>query len=159
MGEPMYSSSSTRGLSAACAIVASLLFAGAIGPTSSHAAGALAVALPDDVAKSGFSYGYANDKSDSDTASTRALDLCRTTKDAANDPKLRGLCKVIQNYSNQCVAVAMDPDAGTPGVGWSVADDKISAERTALNRCMDTAGPKRRAACVISHSDCDGSAQ
>ncbi len=128
-------------------------------PMSAAADGALAVALPPDVAKSGFSYGYANDKADADAASTRALDLCRTTKDASNDAKLRGLCKVIQNYSNQCVAVAMDPEAGTPGVGWSIADDKPAAERQALNRCMDTAGAGRRAACVISHSDCDGSAK
>ena len=124
-----------------------------------HAAGALAVALPDAVAKSGSSYGYVNYKADSDSASARALELCRTTKDAANDARLRNLCKVIQNYSNQCVAVAMDPDAGTPGVGWSITSDKLSAERQALNKCMDTAGESRRAHCVISHSDCDGNAQ
>jgi hypothetical protein len=150
---------SKRGRTSTRTMFASMLFAVAIGPSASFAAGALAVALPPDVAKGGFSYGYANDKSDADTASSRALELCRTTKDASTDAKLRNLCKVIQNYSNQCVAVAMDPDAGTPGVGWSVADDKLSAERTALSRCMDTAGPSRRAACVISHSDCDGNAQ
>ena len=123
------------------------------------AAGALAVAVPPDVAKGGFSYGYSNDKSDADTASTRALDLCRTTKDAANDPKLRSLCKVLKNYSDKCVAVAMDPAAGTPGVGWAVRLDKQSAEHDALTGCEATAGPDRAAACVVSHSDCDGTAK
>jgi hypothetical protein len=37
---------------------------GALGPSQSLAAGALAVALPPDVAKSGFSYGYSNDNAD-----------------------------------------------------------------------------------------------
>jgi hypothetical protein len=143
---------------AAGAILISLLLVGAA-PGAGRAAGALAVALPSDVAKEGFSYGYSNDKGDADTASARAVELCRTTKDASNDPKLRNLCKVIQNYSNQCVAVAMDPAAGTPGVGWSIADDKRSAEGQALKRCEDTAGAGRQAACEISHSDCDGNAQ
>ena len=96
---------------------------------------------------------------DANHAEAKALDACRTTKDAANDVKLRSLCKVIQDYSNQCVAVAMDPAAGTPGVGWAVANDLLSAERQALGKCMDTAGPGRRAACVVDHSSCDGNAK
>jgi hypothetical protein len=136
-----------------------MLLAMAYPPATGFAAGALAVALPPDVAKGGFSYGYANDKVDDETASARALELCRTTKDAANDPKLRALCKVIQNYSDKCVAVAMDPAEGTPGVGWAIALDKRSAEHDALIKCEATAGQGRAAACVISHSDCDGSAQ
>jgi Domain of unknown function (DUF4189) len=140
------------------AVVAITLVAGAA-PATGFAAGALAVALPPDVAKSGFSYGYANDKADDETAAARALELCRTTKDAANDPKLRSLCKVIENYRDKCVAVAMDPGTGTPGVGWATAPDKHSAERDALTKCEATAGAGRASACEISHSDCDGSAQ
>jgi Domain of unknown function (DUF4189) len=141
------------------AVAASMLFAMAAAPATGFAAGALAVALPPDVAKGGFSYGYANDKADDETAAVRALDLCRTTKDATNDPKLRSLCKVIENYSDKCVAVAMDPATGTPGVGWAIALDKRSAEHDALVKCEATAGQGRAAACEISHSDCDGSAQ
>jgi hypothetical protein len=122
-------------------------------------AGALAVALPADVAKSGFSYGYSNNYADAAQASAHALDACRTTKDAAKDANLRSLCKVVQNYSNQCVAVAMDPAAGTPGVGWAVANDLMSAERQALGKCENTAGPGRAAACVVDHSACDGNAK
>ena len=123
------------------------------------AAGALAVALPADVAKSGFSYGYSNNNADAAHAQAAALNACRTTKDASNDVNLRSLCKVVLNYSNQCIAVAMDPAAGTPGVGWAVANDLMSAERQALGKCENTAGPGRAAACVVDHSSCDGDAK
>ena len=128
-------------------------------PATAATAGALAVALPADVAKSGFSYGYSNNNADAAHAQAAALNACRTTKDASNDVNLRSLCKVVLNYSNQCIAVAMDPAAGTPGVGWAVANDLKSAERQALGQCQETAGPGRRAACVIDHSACDGNAR
>jgi hypothetical protein len=122
-------------------------------------AGALAVALPADVAKSGFSYGYSNNNTDEAHAQAAALNACRTTKDAANDVNLRSLCKVVLNYSNKCIAVSMDPQAGTPGVGWALANDLQTAERQALAKCQETAGPGRRAACVVDHSACDGNAK
>ena len=156
----MRSDRSNRYRHAGLVVLTLLLVAvGALRAMPAGAAGAIAVALPPDVAKGGFSYGFANDKPDVNTASTRALELCQNTKDAANDPKLRALCKVVQSYVNQCVAVFMDPEAGTPGVGWSVAADKRTAEAEAMRKCQDTAGADRRAACVLSHSDCDGTAQ
>ena len=150
---------SNRHYAAGAFLVLSLLCGGALGPSQSRADGALAVGLPADVVKGGFTYGYSNNNADANHAEAKALDACRTTKDAAKDANLRSLCKVVQNYSNQCVAVAMDPAAGTPGVGWGVANDILSAERQALGKCMDTAGPSRRAACVVDHSSCDGNAK
>jgi hypothetical protein len=141
------------------ALAAALLVCGTLLPAVGHAAGALAVALPPDVAKGGFSYGYSNGNDDADTAEAKALNACRTTKDAANDAKLRNLCKVIMDYSDKCIAVSMDPAAGTPGVGWAIAADKRTAEHDALMKCEATAGPGRAAACVVDHSGCDGSAQ
>jgi hypothetical protein len=111
------------------------------------------------VVKGGFTYGYSNNNADANHAEFKALDACRSTKDAVKDTNLRSLCKVIQDYSNQCVAVAMDPAAGTPGVGWAVANDLMSAERQALGKCENTAGPGRAAACVVDHSACDGNAK
>jgi hypothetical protein len=140
-------------------LVLSLFCGGALDPCPSFAAGALAAGVPADVAKGGFTYGYSNNNADSNQAEAKALNACRTTKDATADANLRSLCKVIQDYSNRCVAVAMDPAAGTPGVGWAIADDLLSAERQALNQCMATAGPTRRAACVVDHSSCDGNAK
>jgi len=155
----MRSYQSNRLCAAGAFLVLSLCCGGALGPSQSMAAGALAVGLPPDVAKGGFTYGYSNNNEDANHAEAKALDACRTTKDAAKDVNLRSLCKVIQDYSNQCVAVAMDPAAGTPGVGWAVANELLAAERQALGKCMDTAGPGRRAACVVDHSSCDGNAK
>jgi hypothetical protein len=155
----MHSNLSNRLCAAGAFLVLSLCCGGALAPSQSMAAGALAVGLPPDVAKGGFTYGYSNNNDDANHAEAKALDACRTTKDAVKDVNLRSLCKVIQDYSNQCIAVAMDPAAGTPGVGWAVANDLLSAERQALGKCMDTAGPGRRAACVVDHSSCDGNAK
>ena len=100
-------------------IVSLVLAASAVRPISAVADGALAVALPDDVVKKGFAYGYVTDYPDANKADAQALKKCRdTTIDG-----VRPLCEVIQDFKNQCVAVAMDPQAGTPGVGWSVAPD------------------------------------
>jgi hypothetical protein len=131
--------------------LAASLFCAILWSNPGVAAGALAVGLPPDVVKGGFTYGYSTGYSDVNQAEAHALDSCRTTKDASTDPKLRSLCKVIQDFTNQCVAVAMDPQAGTPGVGWSVANDLHAAEAQALGKCEETAGPGRRAACVVDH--------
>src|SRR5580700_684968 len=124
-------------------------------PVSGSADGALAIALPPDVVKQGFAYGYVTDYPDADKADAQAMKKCRDTTIAG----VRPLCTVIQDFKNQCVAVAMDPQAGTPGVGWSVAPDLHTAEAQALSKCESTAGPGRRAACAVDHSSCDGSAK
>jgi hypothetical protein len=140
-------------------MIAAAFFCAVMWSNSGAADGALAVGLPPDVVKGGFTYGYSTGYADVNQAEAHALDSCRTTKDASTNAKLRSLCKVIQDFTNRCVAVAMDPQAGTPGVGWSVADDLHTAEAQALGKCEDTAGPGRRAACVVDHSKCDGSAK
>jgi hypothetical protein len=136
-------------------VVSLLVAAGATRPTCAVADGALAVALPPDVVKQGFAYGYVTDYANPDEADAQAMKKCRDTTIAG----VRPLCTVIQDFKSQCVAVAMDPQAGTPGVGWSVAPDLHTAESQALSKCETTAGPGRRAACAIDHSSCDGSAK
>ena len=155
----MRSYQSNRLCTAGTFVALALFCGGTLGPSQSMAAGALAAGVPANVAKGGFTYGYSNNNTDINQAEAKALNACRTTKDATTDANLRSLCKVLQDYNNQCVAVAMDPQAGTPGVGWAVADDLLSAERQALGKCMDTAGPSRSAACVVDHSGCDGNAK
>jgi hypothetical protein len=66
---------------------------------------------------------------------SRAIEACRSTSDAKNDPTLRGLCKLIQKFKNRCGTDAMDPKAGTPGVGWAVAATSQKAEAEALAKC------------------------
>jgi hypothetical protein len=57
------------------------------------------------------------------------------------------------------VAGAEDPDPGTPGVGWAVAEDKKTAEQQALAMCQAKSPPARRAACKVLIADCDGAAK
>jgi len=140
-------------------MIAAAFFGAILWSNPGVAAGALAVGLPPDVVKGGFTYGYSTSYADVNQAEAHALDSCRTTKDASTNATLRSFCKVIQDFTNQCVAVAMDPQAGTPGVGWSIAGDLHTAEAQALSKCEATAGPGRRAACVVDHSKCDGSAK
>ena len=118
-----------------------------------RADGALAIGLPSNVATQGFASGYSHDRKNMDEARKDALISCRLAPTAAGT---RALCSVIETFTHKCVAVAMDPTDGSPGVGWSVAETKLTAESEALARCAATAGDGRREACNISHSGCDG---
>ena len=124
----------------------------------SGAAGAVAIALPPEGAQVGVSYGVGNGLPDDKAAQAAAMDQCRTSPDARTNEKLRSLCKVVQSFSNQCAADALDPQNGTPGFGWAVANDKHTAEAQALANCQATAGPGRAATCRLHSSKCDGSA-
>ncbi len=119
------------------------------------AEGAIAVALPRDVAKDGFAYGTGYKFATTAEAQAKALERCQQTKSELR----RKLCKVVNTFNDQCIAVAMDPADGTPGVGWAIEADLKSAERVALEKCEATAGPGRRAACKVHSSGCDGAAQ
>ncbi|MDE1938465.1 MAG: DUF4189 domain-containing protein [Alphaproteobacteria bacterium] len=121
---------------------------------SSLAAGALAVGVPPNVASDGFAYGRNVNSPDKDTASTRALALCRSAHDSTDTA--RNLCTLVMAFEKQCVSVAMDPKAGTPGVGWAVAATKEEANSQALANCRVTAGPTRQDYCVTSDTACDG---
>jgi hypothetical protein len=133
-------------------IIALALAAAALLPDPAKAAGALAVALPQDVVADGFSYGTAYNYGSESEARTRALERCRATK---SDMR-RALCTVVASFRNQCIAVAMDPDDGTPGVGWSIADTLEDAKRYAMEKCTATAGDDRRDKCRVEQgAGCD----
>jgi len=127
-------------------------------PDGAAADGALAVGEPADVASEGFAYGFALDEPTTEKASAAALRDCKTPTQGI-DPRAQALCAVVQAFKNQCFAVAMDPKDATPGAGWAVADDKESAARAALAKCVATAGDDRRDACEVTHSGCDGKAK
>ena len=134
----MRSYRSNRLCTAGAFLVLSLLCGGALGPSQSRADGALAVGLPADVVKGGFTYGYSNNNADTNHAEAKALDACRTTKDAAKDVNLRSLCKVLQDYSTQGVAVAMDPAAGTPVQVSQEVDSNTAIAATAPSGLLAT---------------------
>ncbi len=138
-----------RGAIVAVALVWGMLLV----PSPATADGALAVGVPPDVGKDGFAYGRNINSPSEETARQKALELCSTAKESTDTA--RRLCTVVMSFHRQCVSVAMDPKAGTPGVGWAVAPTREAAEQQALSNCMATAGPDRRQFCVKSDSACD----
>jgi uncharacterized protein DUF4189 len=147
-----------RRMMTAAAFVAVAMLATIIRPGAAAADGALAVGEPADVAEEGYAYGFAINRASPDEASGMALRDCKTESPGV-DKRAQAMCKVVQTFRDKCFAVAMDPKDATPGAGWAVADDKATAGRNALAKCMDTAGADRREFCKVTHSDCDGSAK
>ncbi|HEY1543789.1 MAG TPA: DUF4189 domain-containing protein [Xanthobacteraceae bacterium] len=121
------------------------------------AEGALAVGQPADVAAEGYAYGFGINLA-GDAASAKAMRDCSTASPGV-DPRAQRLCTIVQTFRNKCFAVALDPKDATPGAGWAVADDKATAGRNALAKCMETAGDDRRSFCTVTHTDCDGEAK
>lgn len=135
-------------------LFAVVVLAGAVlGSDTGSADAALAVGLPTDVAKQGLAMGYALNYPTKETAQAEALKRCREFKDAPE--ATRSLCKIVENFRDRCVAVALDPDSGTTGLGWAVAKKQELAEEIAMEKCVDTAGRKRRDFCRITLTRCD----
>jgi uncharacterized protein DUF4189 len=126
----------------------------AIRPSLAVADGAIAVGLPKDVARQGVALGTSWNYDSPEGARARALQECLSFQDAPADT--RKLCKVVQTFKGACVAVALDPQAGTPGVGWAVAPTRYDADTSAMQKCKDTAGAGRQQFCKITSSRCDG---
>jgi Domain of unknown function (DUF4189) len=117
----------------------------------SLAAGAIAVGHPPDVAKRGISMGFSTNRDTMDDAKARSMILCKNSGTATSSI----LCEVVATFENKCVAVAIDPQAQTPGFGWAVADTEQASKNDALSNCQATAGPTRQNACKITDSYCD----
>jgi hypothetical protein len=115
---------------------------------------ALAVGQPSDVGKQGLAVGWAVDYPSAAAAEAEALARCRAFHDAPQ--ATRDLCKVAVSFGNTCLAVALDPEPGTTGVGWGVHRDRDWAEDLAMEKCAETSVPKRRDACRIAVTRCDG---
>ena len=116
--------------------------------------GAIAVGNTGDINHDGFAWGRNVNSPDAATAANQALQLCRSVKDATDNA--RNACKVVGQFQGQCTALAMDPGAGTPGVGWSVANSLQSAQDQAIANCKATAGADRVQYCAQTDSACDG---
>lgn len=145
--------SRAKGLASA-AFMLGVLLAALLSPDAGNADGALAIGLPPDVAKQGIAMGYALNYAKREEAQAEALKRCREFRDAPQTT--RDLCKIIENFRDRCLAIAFDPDAGTTGLGWAVAKKQEQAEEMAMDRCIDTAGKKRRDFCRITYTRCDG---
>jgi hypothetical protein len=124
----------------------------AAGPA--HAEAALAVGQPADVAKQGIAIGWAVDYPDKAAAEAEALARCRGFTDAPQ--ATRGLCRIVESVRDACLAVALDPDRGSTGVGWGVHKNRDWAEDVAMERCAEASSPRRRASCQVALVRCDG---
>jgi len=123
-------------------------------PHPAAADGAIAVGVPASVVQNGYAYGRTTNSENTRIASEHALSNCKSAKDATQIA--RDLCLVVMTFKNKCVALALDPKAGTPGAGWAIANTQDDAETQAMAQCVATAGPDRRGFCRISDSACDG---
>jgi hypothetical protein len=129
-------------------------------PQSALAFGALAVGVPADVVKDGFAYGINVDAPTEDVARATAVRNCKGTNpdsqvQSQSSSPARDLCTVVKTFHHQCAAVAEDPAAGTPGIGWGIAPTLDAATRQALDNCMATAGEGRKAFCARDAYNCD----
>ena len=125
----------------------------ALWPDRSIADSALAVGAPGDITKQGLAMGYAVNYPTKEAAQAEALKRCREFRDAPQTT--RDLCKIVESFRDRCLAVALDPDAGTKGLGWAVAKKQDAAEEQAMEACMETAEKKRREFCRITYTRCD----
>jgi hypothetical protein len=142
-------------LPARLALTGALLLAAAgLGAAEARAEAALAVGQPADVAKQGVAVGWAVDHASKAEAEKEALARCRAFGDALQ--ATRDLCRIVESVRDTCLAVAIDPDRGTTGVGWGVHKNREWAEDAAMEKCAEASSPRRRASCQLALVRCDG---
>ena len=122
-------------------------------PDQGAAEGAVAIGTTGNVVRSGWAFAISVNSKTPEEASADAVEQCK--KQPADKPALER-CKVERGFRDACAAGAMDPRAGTPGVGWGIAATRRDAEVLALADCEKTAGPGRRDACKVHLTLCDG---
>jgi len=148
-------------------VLAALLLSAAVSlqATPAFAAGAVAVGVGPRGPASGYAIGYGFNQPNADAAKKQALQGCHgstvTSGDPVNDSmrQARKNCRVVGTFDNQCIASAIDPKDGTPGVGWAVGNTQKEADEQALARCKSTAGSGREAFCTVEDRRCDGAAK
>jgi hypothetical protein len=123
------------------------LMVAALLPSIAHGYGAVAIGIPESVARDGFSIGFVWDKPRADIARVEALRACVDLKTVPLEA--RGYCKVVTTFSRQCISIANDP--GGSGWGWAVEASASAAQAQALKSCVSTV----KKSCVIAASECD----
>jgi hypothetical protein len=130
---------------------AALLVLALAWPRIVPAEGALALGIPPDVSSSGAAIGLSINKADGRMAMDSAMQECTGNK---LPRQVVALCKPVRSFHRECVAIAMDPQAGTPGFGWAIGASTAVAERQALDACVATDGD-RGSSCKVTVSKCD----
>lgn len=124
---------------------------------AARAEGAIAIGILDNDATKGYAAGWSSNRPTAADAEQLALENCRKQPNAPEN--VRATCRVVRNFVNQCVIVALDPKNGTPGAGWAVAETSELAIRDARRECDRTAGSDRQGQCTLTDGVCDGTAR
>ena len=135
--------------------IAAGLIALCLAPGTAFAQTAIAVGQPDDVKRDGVSFGISYNQPNDRAADREALKQCRNGPDVSDE--VAALCTVVVRFNNRCVAIALDPRAGTHGFGWAVFETQEDADKVAMMNCRATAREEREY-CVITTQRCDGTA-
>jgi hypothetical protein len=106
------------------------------------------------MAKQGVAVGWAVDYASKAEAEKEALARCRAFPDAPQ--AARDLCRIVESVRDTCLAVAIDPDRGTTGLGWGVHKNREWAEDAAMEKCAEASSPRRRGSCRVALVRCDG---
>ena len=120
----------------------------AVPPVWAHAAIAVGGSM-NEVAKKGIAVGFAYNYETQDAADADALQKCKNEPNAPAETKAK--CELVGDYSHKWLAIALDPEAGTPGFGWSIATDQTSAEHRALDQCKATSPDDRKPYCKVTN--------
>lgn len=128
-----------------------------LAPAPVKAEGAIAVGMPADVSKDGVAFGWVVNSRSRQDAERTALKQCHDFRDAPEST--RALCAVMRTFKNECFAIALDPEPGTPGVGWAILPTKQAADSKAMADCRATAGTSRESFCKVTSARCDGTAR
>lgn len=137
--------------------MAALVMLGLMFPSEGRSDGALAIGMSGDIAKDGLAFGRSWNYPDRADAEKRALEQCRSFEDAPQ--RTRDMCRLLATFKDECIAIVIDPKAGTPGFGWAVAGNSKTAQERAMAACKATAGKSREKFCEPDQVKCDGSSK
>ncbi len=139
-------------------ILSALVLGGCIIKAGSGVAdGAVAIGIAPGGVIRGYAAGSSQNLPNEDEARRGAIRACR--KSYSSSAAAQERCEVVSTFRNKCVSFAVDPENGTPGAGWAVAETQVDADAEALNRCRSTAGTARQSFCVVTDRHCDGTAR
>jgi Domain of unknown function (DUF4189) len=138
-------------------IVASALLVAALAwANAAFAEGALAVGIPEGNPARGFKWDM---RVNTEGAASKVMDDCH----AAKNPKTGAACRLIDTFTDKCVAVTSngEPTAPVTAAGWAIAPDRVTAVNRALAQC-ETMRKGRGAMCRLDGANsllCDGDAK
>ena len=114
----------------------------------------LAVGLPPDVAKQGIAMGYALNYATREAAQAEALKRCREFRDAPQTRRATcaGSSRISATVAWRSRSI---PRSVRPGSAGPWRRSRQLAEEIAMEKCVDTAGKKRRDFCRITFTRCD----